>query len=199
MDEIATEGDVLTKFKAAGGSATASVPDSTQCVTKANLTNPAGLPNNMTLTVSGSYNTNELVANPDIAFGNTTKYGSIYFDNQTGNCTVLALKISLNGKTIVNTTENIPYGSWTIEFENNEYSAGVMFKPGDISLTFKNTSTIQEAHGFHFYSYDGTSVYSIIGQRKVDYQETCTFTNSSNIIWDVSKGSFNCYMIEYLI
>lgn len=198
MDEIATEGDVLTKFKAAGGSAT-SVPDSTQCVTKANLTNPYGLPNNMTLTVSGSYNTNELVANPDIAFENTTKYGTIWFYNQTGNCTVLALKISLNGKTIVNTTEDIPYGSWTIEFENSEYLAGVMFKPGDISLTFKNTSTIQEAHGFYLYSTDGTSYSTTIDEKKVNYQETCTFTNSSNIIWPVSKGSFTCDMLEYYI
>ena len=198
MDEIATEGDVLTKFKAAGGSATG-VPDSTQCVTKANLTNPAGLPNNMTLTVSGSYNTNELVANPDIAFRNTTKYGTIYFDNETGNCTVLALKISLNGKTIVNTTEDIPYGSWTIEFEYDEYFAGVMFKPGDISLTFKNTSTIHETHEFQFYSYDGTGHDTMIGEKKVNYQETCTFTNSSDIIWDVSKGPFTCNMIENLI
>lgn len=198
MDEIATEGDVLTKFKAAGGSAT-SVPDSTQCVTKANLTNPAGLPSNMTLTVSGSYNTNELVANPDIAFEDTTKYGTICFDNQTGNCTVLALKISLNGKTIVNTTEDIPYDSWTIEFTYDEYYAGVMFKPGDISLTFKNTSTIQKAHGFYFYSYDRPGSNIIIGEKKVNYQETCTFTNSSSIIWDVSKGPFTCNMIEYSI
>ena len=107
MDEIATEGDVLTKFKAAGGSAT-SVPDSTQCVTKANLTNPAGLPSDMALNVTGTYDSNELVAGPDISFKHVTSgvrctiYNlaydwisvdiELYIDRPSGQGHMLALK-----------------------------------------------------------------------------------------------------------
>lgn len=77
MDEIATEQDVLDKYHNAGGSG-GSVPSSDQCVTKSNLTNPAGLPSNVTLTVSGSYRSDELVNEGDISFKKTTTVNKIY-------------------------------------------------------------------------------------------------------------------------
>lgn len=140
MDEIATEGDVLTKFKAAGGSATG-VPDSTQCVTKANLTNPSGLPNNMVLNVAGTYDSNELVADPDITFREKAKVLHVHVD-----CENSYLDISRDANMRLDFSEGIQfhylgtYSFGVLNADEDYYTQGSSFTIGYIIGSVTNKS-----------------------------------------------------------
>lgn len=192
MSEIATQNDILTMYKNAGGG-NATVQHPTECVTKGEV---LSAPNEQTLgfrvgVSATDYKDNELCAVTEVSITKTNRTVYISWDDesQNGGCSGFQVILFYNGSKRTLSSDS-SYDSWNASVPNDINSIQVQH----ITVTVTNTG--QYSNTFYFGYQVGTTE-TEMHRYNMSPNEQYTF-DVPEIIWDLSKGTHIFFRIREL-
>lgn len=193
MSEIATQNDILTMYKNAGGG-NATVQHPTECVTKGEV---LSAPNEQTLgfrvgVSATDYKDNELCAVTEVSITKTNRTVYISWDDesQNGGCSNFQVGMS--------------YGNWSKEFQSGQsYDSWNVDVPNDtdiitlflIDVTVKNTGWYDNSF---YFSYQVGTTEHMIEESYIPTGSMHTFHAKSTMYWSLYEGTHIFFRIREL-